>query len=67
LQQKGNKEPNYLREKTAVTDSTESTSANHKISRSIDQSKDFLNVSDENRDASQDKPQAFERVIKTIN
>ena len=63
----GDKVQNYLREKTAVTDSTESTSANRKISGSIDQSKDFLNVSDENRDASQEKPKTFERVIKTIN
>ena len=50
-----------------MTDSTESNSANHKISRSIEQSKDFLNVSDENRDTSQEKPREFQRVIKTIN
>ncbi len=50
-----------------MTDSTESNSANHKISRSIEQSKEFLDVSDDNRGASQEKPREFQRVINTIN
>ena len=66
-QSNNTKQKIYLREKTAVTDSTESNSANHKISQSNDQSKDYLNVSDENRDASQEKSCTFERVIDTIN